>query len=29
MFQILCHPNLLHELVLVSVHSCELTDVGE
>jgi hypothetical protein len=29
MFQILGHPNLLHELVLVSVHSRELTDVGE
>jgi len=29
MFQIFCHPNLLHELVLVSVHSRELTDVGE
>jgi hypothetical protein len=28
-FQILCHPDLLHELVLVSVHSGELTDVGE
>ena len=29
MFQIFGHPDLLHELVLVSVHSRELTDVGE
>ena len=29
MFQVLGHPNLLHELVLVSVHSRELTDVSE
>jgi hypothetical protein len=29
MFQILCHPDLLHELVLVSVHSRKLTDMGE
>lgn len=29
MFEILGHPDLLHKLVLVSVHSGKLTDVGE
>ena len=29
MLEILAHSDLSHELVLVSVHSRELTDVGE
>lgn len=28
-FQVLAHPDLLHQLVLVSVHSRQLSDVGE
>lgn len=29
MFQVLAHTDLPHQFVLVSVHSCQLTHVGE
>lgn len=29
MFQVLAHPNLSHQLILVSVHAGQLTDVCE
>lgn len=29
MLEILAHPNLSHKLVLVAIHSRQLTDVGE
>lgn len=29
MLQVLAHPNLPHELVLVAVHASQLTNMGE
>ena len=29
MLQVFAHPNLSHQLVLVAVHACQLTNVSE
>lgn len=29
MLEIFAHPDLSHQLVLVAVHSCQLTNVGK